>query len=125
MMFKRTPAIAAVTAAAIALTTAGTAPAFAAGKSQGNTPAVKTIAAETSGATEFSSRRYHRRNSNAAGIAAFSAIVGGITAYAAAREYRKAQERRYQYYNAPYGYYGGGGYYGGRGYYGGPRYYGY
>ncbi len=117
MMFKRTPAIAAVTAAAIALTTAGTAPAFATGKSQDGDQSARTAATATSGATDFSSRRYHRRNSNAAGIAAFSAIVGGIAAYAAAREYRKAQERRYQYYNAPYGYYGGGGYYGG------PRYY--
>lgn len=111
MMFKRNPAIAAVTAAALALTAAGTAPAFAAGK-----PQTETSIAKVSDVTDFSAgkrhdyyRGYRNHHGNAAAIAAFTAIVGGIAAYAAAREYRKAQERRYGYDGEPYGY-------------GGPRY---
>ena len=64
-------AVAAVTAAAIALTTAGVAPAFAASKTSTSVKPVETAAANT----DISSRRYHRgygyRN-NAAG-AAFAA----------------------------------------------------
>jgi hypothetical protein len=108
----RTKAIAAVTAAAFALTSAGAMPAFAAGGPQ---TAVQANSAAPS--TEFSARnRYYRGNNNAAAAAAFAAIVGGIAAYAAAREYRKARERERAYY-APYGYgnggYGYGPYYGG------------
>ena len=104
MMMKRNPAIAAVTAAAIALTTAGTAPAFAASQ-----PKAELQTTTASDATEFSARKRHRhyyrghRGGDAAAAAAFSAIVGGIAAYAAAREYRKAHERSY-YYGRPYGY---------------------
>ena len=96
------PAVAAVTAAAIALTTAGVAPAFAGSR--------KAPEAQ-SAATDFSSHRYHRRYYRGdPGAAAFAAIVGGIATYAAAREYRKARERSYYhgYYGQPYGYYGGG-----------------
>jgi hypothetical protein len=96
-------AVAAVTAAAIALTTAGVAPAFAASK---RAPDAQ------SASTDFSSHRYrgHRYRNNAAGAAAFAAIIGGIATYAAAREYRKSRERAYYngYYGQPYGYYGGG-----------------
>ena len=110
-------AVAAVTAAAIALTTAGVAPAVAASNA---IKSVKPAQAETAN-TDVSSRRYYRgrgyRN-NAAGAAAFAAIIGGIATYAAAREYRKSRERSYGYYGSPYGAYGGG-----HGYYGGSRYY--
>lgn len=109
MNTRRSHAIAAVTAAALALTSFSAAPALAAPKA---VKQAQTANAETS--TEFSSqrRRYHRgyRN-NAAGAAAFAAIVGGIATYAAAREYRKSREREYQYrsgyygYGEPYGYY--------------------
>jgi hypothetical protein len=107
--------VAAVTAAAIALTTAGTAPAFAASKAPTSVKPVETSAANT----DISSRRYyrgHRYRNNAAGAALAAAIIGGIATYAAAREYRKARERSYYYgggygYGAPYGYYGGGPYY--------------
>jgi hypothetical protein len=109
-------AVAAVTAAAIALTTAGTAPAFAASKTSTSVKPVETSAANT----DISSRRYHRGHryrNNAAGAAAFAAIIGGIATYAAAREYRKARERSYYYGGGPYGYYGNGYYGGGHGYY--------
>jgi hypothetical protein len=87
----RNRAIAAVTAAAIALTTAAVTPANA------------------------GPRYYPRGNGNAAAASIMLGIIGAVGAYAAAREYRKAQEDRY--YNGPYG-----GPYG----YGGPhRYYGY
>ncbi|MES1155253.1 MAG: hypothetical protein ABUL48_02370 [Pseudorhodoplanes sp.] len=105
-------AVAAVTAAAIALTPAGVAPAFAASKNA--KPAEATN-------TDVSSSRYHRGygyRRNAAGAAFATAIIGGIAAYAAAREYRKSRERSYYGYGAPYGgYYGGGGYGYGPGYY--------
>jgi hypothetical protein len=112
-------AVAAVTAAAIALTTAGVAPAFAASNDTANVKPTQVNAVNT----DISSRRYYRgggygyRN-NAAGAAFAAAIIGGIATYAAAREYRRARERSYGY-GAPYGYYGnGGGYgYGGQGYY--------
>lgn len=112
-------AVAAVTAAAIALTTAGVAPAFAASKTSTSVKPVETAAANT----DISSRRYHRgygyRN-NAAGAAFAAAIIGGIATYAAAREYRKARERNYYYGGyggGPYGSYGNGYYGGGHGYY--------
>jgi hypothetical protein len=105
MRSKANRTVAAVTAAALAFPTAGVAPAFAAGKS------VKDASAASD--TEFSSsHRYygHRYRNNAAGAAAFAAIIGGIATYAAAREYRKARERSYYngYYGQPYGYNGGG-----------------
>ena len=101
----RNPIIAVVTAAAFALTSVGVAPAFAANK-----PAPEVQTAQVSDSTEFSSRRRHYRGhrGNAAGAAAFAAIIGGIATYAAAREYRKAHERRYNHHygygHAPYGY---------------------
>jgi len=103
----RNSAVAAVTAAAIAITSAGVAPAFAA-------PRAKSApVAEKADSTEFSSRRYRSRHyrNNAAAAAMMTAIIGGIATYAAAREYRKARQRHYGYYGAPYGYYGGGPYY--------------
>ena len=106
-------ALAVVTAAAIALTTAGMAPAFAASKT--NDTASVTPTRVRAANTDVSSGRYHRgygyRN-NAAGAAFAAAIIGGIATYAAAREYRKARERSYYGYGEPYGYYGGNGYYG-------------
>jgi hypothetical protein len=114
MIKTRTKAIAGLTAAALVLSTAGTLPASAAGK-----PQTGMQAANAAQPTEFSARkRYYRGNNNAAAAAAFAAIVGGIAAYAAAREYRKARERERAYY-APYGY--GNGYYGNGPYYGGYR----
>ena len=110
----RNRAIAAATAAAIALTTVAITPAAAAPTSK---PQV-----ETSGATDFSSQRrrgYARGNAAAAGV--MLGIIGAVGAYAAAREYRKAQERRY--YDNNGGYYGGG--YGGGYGYSRPYYYGY
>ncbi len=102
MRSKANRTVAAVTAAALALPVAGVAPAFAAG----NSAKVASAASDT----EFSSsHRYrgHRYRNNAAGAAAFAAIIGGIATYAAAREYRKSRERAY--YDGYYG--GGGGYY--------------
>jgi hypothetical protein len=102
-------AVGAVTAAAIALTTAGVAPAFAAPNTSTSVKPIETSAVNT----DISSRRYYRgygyRN-NAAGAAFAAAIIGGIATYAAAREYRKARERSYYngYYGQPYGYNGGG-----------------
>ena len=90
MRSKANRTVAAVTAAALALPTAGVAPAFAASKSAKNA----TVSAASD--TEFSSsHRYrgHRYRNNAAGAAAFAAIIGGIATYAAAREYRKSRER--------------------------------
>lgn len=114
MRSKSNRAVAAVTAAALALTTVGVAPALAAPR------ATKGVEAAQS-AGEFSSRRYSQARSNAAAAAVFGAIIAGVASYAAAREYRKAREREYQYrygngYGAPYGYYAPrpyrGGYYG-------------
>lgn len=100
-------AVATVTAAAIALTAAGVAPAFAAPTTA---TSIKPTEASTAN-TDVSSRRYYRGNryrNNAAGAALFGAIIGGIATYAAAREYRKARERAYYngYYGGGYGYYG-------------------
>lgn len=95
----RSRAVAAVTAAALALTSFSVAPAAAAPKA---TTQLQTANAQES--TEFSARKRRYYRNNAAGAAAFAAIIGGIATYAAAREYRKAREREYQY---RYGYYGG------------------
>jgi hypothetical protein len=94
MLNIRSRAIAAVTAAAIALTTVA-----------------------VSSADAGPRYRSHRGDAAAAGI--MLGIIGAVGAYAAAREYRKAQESRYRYYDR--------GYYGPQRYgYGGPyRYYGY
>ena len=76
-----------------------------------------------SGATDFSAarRRYARRgHGNAAGLAAFGAIVGTIGAIAASqnrRDYYYDGGPGYGYYRGGPGYYGGPAYYGGRGYY--------
>ena len=106
----RNRAIAATTAVAIALTSVAFTPAMAA-------PVSKQP--EASQSTDFSAARRNRNYSrgNAAAGAAILGIIGAVGTYAAAREYRKAQERRY--------YYGGydGGYYGHRSY--GPAPYGY
>jgi hypothetical protein len=90
-------------------------------------PAANGVSAShgSSDATDFSSarRRHYRGNGNAAGLAAFGAIVGTIGAIAATQS-----RRDYYYDNGPgYGYYGGGpAYYdGGPVYYGGGPYRGY
>jgi len=85
MLNIRNRAIAAVTAAAIALTTVAITPANA------------------------GYRRNHAAG-NAAAASIMLGIIGAVGAYAAAREYRKAQEYRYgngYYGGGPYGYYGG------------------
>lgn len=104
MISKRMKAIATVTAAAIALTSAGSAPAFASGKSPAQAQTEKQ-------ATEFSARNrnygyYPRYRNDAAAAALVGAIISGVAAYAAAREYRKARERSYYNYGpyAPNGY---------------------
>ena len=96
MTILKNRAVAVLTAAALALTSIGVAPALAASK-----PAKQAQTAQAAGDYEFSSRR-RGRSRDAAGAAAFAAIVGAIATYAAAREYRKAQERRYSYYGDPY-----------------------
>lgn len=73
-------AIAAVTAAAIAL---------------------GTIAVNSANAGP----RYRSYRSDAAAASIMLGIIGAVAAYAAAREYRKAQEARYRYYGR--GYYDG------------------
>ena len=102
-MSRRMKAIAAMTAATVALTAA--APAFAGSVSQAGASSEKQ-------ATEFSSRNrygygpynYPRYRNDAAAAAMVGAIISGVAAYAAAREYRKAQERSYYGYG-PYPYY--------------------
>jgi hypothetical protein len=112
---------AAILATVAAMTVSAIAPtgAIAASAVKGTTSQIST-GHGTSNATDFSSaRRRHYRGSggNAAGLAAFGAIVGTIGAIAA------SQSRR-DYYDS-YGYYGGGPAYGGPAYYGGgPVYYG-
>ncbi|GIK79708.1 MAG: hypothetical protein KJZ73_00380 [Pseudorhodoplanes sp.] len=93
------PAIAVVTAAAIALTSFSAVPALAAPR-----VAKDVQAAPATETTDFSSRRYLRHRGNAAAAAAIAAIIGGIATYAAAREYRKARERELQYRYGGYGY---------------------
>jgi hypothetical protein len=122
----RTVALAAVAA----MTISAVAPTGAFAAQVNNTPAKATTHHGSSDATEFSSRRRHYRGGggNAAGLAAFGAVVGTIGAIAAAN----SGPRYYDsygygggpvYYSSPgYGY--GGGYYGGpyRGYGGGHGY---
>jgi hypothetical protein len=101
MISRRMKAIAGVTAATVALT--ASAPAFAASQAG--------VSGQTQ-ATEFSSRNrghgnYPRYRNDAAAAAVVGAIISGVAAYAAAREYRKARERSYdgQGPYAPNGYY--------------------
>lgn len=99
-------AVAVVTAAALAVTSFGIAPSFAASGAPKDVE--KTIQLSQAGeTTDFSSRSRRYRN-RAAGAAVLGAIIGGIATYAAAREYRKARERELQY---RYGYYGNPHYY--------------
>lgn len=101
-----------VAVAAIALTAAEPAVAFA-----GSAPRGKVVAVGSSGMTDISARRRVYHGGGAAAAAAFAGIVGTGLAIAA------TQNRR-TYYDD--GYYGGGpGYYGGGPvYYGGAPYYG-
>jgi hypothetical protein len=108
----RAGAVAGVVAAA--LTAMPPAMAFA-----GSAPKGVTATTGTSGATDFSARRYYRGGGGgAAAAAAFAGIVGTGLAIA-------ATQNRYDYYDGGYGYappayYGGGPvYYGGGPYYGG------
>jgi hypothetical protein len=108
----RAGAVAGVVAAA--LTAMPPAMAFA-----GSAPKGVTATTGTSGATDFSARRYYRGGGGgAAAAAAFAGIVGTGLAIA-------ASQNRYDYYDGGYGYappayYGGGPvYYGGGPYYGG------
>jgi hypothetical protein len=121
-MFKSTgratllAAVAAMTVSAVAPTGAMAAPAA---KSQASTHH------GMSDATDFSSarRRHYRGGGNAAGLAAFGAVVGTIGAIAASQSRRDYYDS-YNYYDGGPAYYGGGGYYGGpyRGYGGGHGY---
>jgi hypothetical protein len=78
-----------------------------------------TAATGTSGATDFSARRYYRGGGTAA-AAAFAGIVGTGLAIAAAQNRADYYDGGYGYYTAPPAYYGGGPvYYGGGPYYGG------
>ena len=80
-------------------------------------PAGVTAAAGTSGATDFSARRYYR-GGGAAAAAAFAGIVGTGLAIAATQSRRDYYDSGYGYYDAPPAYYGGGpAYYGGGPYY--------
>jgi hypothetical protein len=78
-----------------------------------------TATTGTSGATDFSARRYYR-GGGAAAAAAFAGIVGtGIAIAATQNRYYDS----YGYYDAPPAYYGGApAYYGGGPYYGGGYY---
>jgi len=109
----RASAVAAVVA--VALTAVPPSMAFA-----GSAP-VKGMTATTgtSGATDFSARRYYR-GGGAAAAAAFAGIVGtGIAIAATQNRYYDS----YGYYDAPPAYYGGApAYYGGGPYYGGGYY---
>ncbi|QUS41781.1 hypothetical protein RPMA_25230 [Tardiphaga alba] len=120
---------AAVLATVAAMSIAAVAPTGAMAAPVNNSPAKATTHHGSSDVTDFSSRRRHYRGGgNAAGLAAFGAIVGTIGAIAAAN----SGPRYYDsygygggpvYYSSPgYGY--GGGYYGGpyRGYGGGYGY---
>jgi hypothetical protein len=89
----------------------------------GSAPANPGLSTATSGATDFSARRYYRGGGGggAAAAAAFAGIVGTGIAIAASQNYRNDY-----YYGGGPAYYGGGpGYYGGGPvYYGGGPYYG-
>lgn len=87
-------------------------------------PKAAVVGQTASDVTDFSSARrryYHRRGSNAAGLAFMgmaAGLIGGAIAESRRREY---YENRYYYGARPY--YGGHGYYGGPGYHGGSPYY--
>jgi hypothetical protein len=99
-------------AAVAALSISAVAPTGALAAPVNNAPAKATTHHGSSDATEFSARRRHYRGGgNAAGLAAFGAVVGTIGAIAAANSGPR-------YYDS-YGYYGGG-----PAYYSGPTYYG-
>jgi hypothetical protein len=125
IMLKHVKPLALMTAASIAVTGFGLAPAAAAAS---RATAPHATQAQDAPITEFSSRARHRayRNygyhrNNAAALGTFLAIAGSVAAVAAASQYR---HHHHGYYRAPYGYYGGPygggpyGYYGGRSYYG-------
>jgi hypothetical protein len=110
--------------AAVALTAVEPSMAFA-----GSAPSGKGVTATsgTSGATDFSARRYYRGGyyrggGGAAAAAAFAGIVGTGLAIAAAQNRRDYYDS-YGYYDAAPAYFGGGpAYYGGGPYYGGGYY---
>jgi hypothetical protein len=112
MTLKCSRAVAAVSAAAIALTSASFAPAMAA-------PVSKKESVAMAGDVDVSSRRkrYRSYNGNRAALGAVAGIFGTIAAIAAADAYRDRYYRPYGYYgHAPYYapppyYYGGGPYY--------------
>ena len=87
MRITRHRAIAAATAVAIALTSTAITP-----------------------ATAGSYRHYNHARGNQAFAGVLLGIIGAVGAYAAAREYRKAQEHRYYRSPAEYGYSGDPGY---------------
>ncbi|MDF0519174.1 hypothetical protein P0R31_18210 [Bradyrhizobium yuanmingense] len=115
-----------VALAGLALIAASASPSAAA---SAGSPAVKAavVGQAASDVTDFSAHRrrhYHRRGTNAAGLAFMgmaAGLIGGAIAESRRREY---YENRYHYGYGPR-YYGGPGYYGGSGYYGGgsPFYY--
>ncbi|MDB5633697.1 MAG: hypothetical protein JWR49_2552 [Tardiphaga sp.] len=127
-MFARKTSLSSTARAAILATVAAVALTSLAPSAVMAAPAANGVSAShgSSDATDFSSarrRHYYRGNGNAAGLAAFGAIVGTIGAIAATQS-----RRDYYYDNGPgYGYYGGGpAYYdGGPAYYGGGSYRGY
>lgn len=102
---KRT--IACATAAALVLTTLGSAPGFAAG-------APKQVPTMKQGDVEVGAAKRHRSRSagSAAALGAFAAVIGTIASVAAARQYRD-YPYGYEYYGGPYAY--------APGYYGGPH----
>jgi hypothetical protein len=109
----RAGAVAAIVA--VALTALPPSMAFA-----GSAPKGVTAVTGTSGATDFSARRYYRGGGGAAAAAAFAGIVGTGLAIAATQNRRDYYDNGYGYYDAPPAYYGGGPtYYGGSRYYGG------
>jgi hypothetical protein len=99
--------VAAALIGAVTLTSFNLAPAQAA--------STKAPQATKSATTDFSARRYrHRGNNNAAALAMFGLVAGGIAAAVAADRYNDG----YYYGGGPYGggpYYGGGYYRGGYG----------
>lgn len=115
---------AAALAAVAAMSLAAVAPSGAVAAPANDSPATVSSHHGTSDATDISARRRHYRGGggNAAGLAAFGAIVGTIGAIAASNSGPRYYDNGYYgggpaYYSGPG--YGGGGYYGG-GYYGGP-----
>lgn len=112
----RAVALAAVTAMSIT----AVAPTGAFAGPANNAPTKATVHHGSSDATDFSARRRHYRGGgNAAGLAAFGAIVGTIGAIAAANSGPRYYDS-YGYYGGGPTYYSGPAYYNGGGYYGGP-----